>query len=147
MTDKEIIRALECHDDLSFNRNACKRCPILNHIDCGSKLAGNALDLINRQQAEIADEKAKKVICADVIRHQKEEIERLISNIEAMAQSMPTMAKADRAEAVKEFAERLKKEISKEIYTYWNDIGGGYYLAEDVLPDIDNLVKEMVGDK
>ena len=210
MTDKEIIRALECHDDLSFNRNACERCPILNHIDCGHKLAGNALALINRQQAKIEalqmdnrqlqsdiinancngdqiallfeeekkecdrlraeiekihnlaeqgnkklyetlDYRAEKIteLESEIEKLEKEnenlkeqfhyldveccrlekENERLISNLEAMAQSMPTMAKAERAEAVKEFAERLKKET---IYA--------------TNKEIDNLVKEMVGE-
>ena len=28
--------------------------------------------------------------------------------------------------------------IKKEIHNYWNNGEGGYYLAEDVIPDIDN---------
>ena len=48
-----------------------------------------------------------------------------------------------KSEAIKEFAERLKETITNAINTYYNSNGGGYYLAEDVIEDIDNLVKEM----
>ena len=50
-----------------------------------------------------------------------------------------------RAEAIKEFADRLKDEINQAIYIYYNDAAGGYYLAENCIDEIDNLVKEMVG--
>ena len=48
-----------------------------------------------------------------------------------------------KSEARKEFAERLKETITNAINTYYNSNGGGYYLAEDVIEDIDDLVKEM----
>lgn len=83
MTDNEILKALECHSETSYNQNACERCPILNHCDCGGKMAQNALDLINRQQAEI--EKVKPI-------HNSFERE-----LECAKQ-----------EAIKEFAVRLK---------------------------------------
>ena len=51
-----------------------------------------------------------------------------------------------KSEAIKEFAERLKETITNEIDTYYNSNGSGYYLAEDTIEDIDNLVKEMVGE-
>ena len=35
-------------------------------------------------------------------------------------------------------ANALKEQIIKEIHYYWNEGNGGYYLAEDVIPDIDN---------
>ena len=35
------------------------------------------------------------------------------------------------------------RQYFNEINTYYNSNGGGYYLAEDVIEDIDNLVKEM----
>ena len=50
-----------------------------------------------------------------------------------------------KSEAIKEFAERLKETITNAINTYYNSNGGGYYLAEDTIEDIDNLVKEMAG--
>lgn len=50
---------------------------------------------------------------------------------------------AVKSEAIKEFVEKLKETITNAINTYYNSNGGGYYLAEDVIEDIDNLVKEM----
>lgn len=47
---------------------------------------------------------------------------------------------------IKEFAERLKEDITKSIDNYWNNNANGYYLAEDVLEEIGILVKEMIGD-
>ena len=35
-------------------------------------------------------------------------------------------------------ANALKEQIAKEIHTYWTNGTGGYYIAEDVIPDIDN---------
>ena len=35
-------------------------------------------------------------------------------------------------------ANALKELVMKEILHYWNEGEGGYYLAEDVIPDIDN---------
>ena len=37
------------------------------------------------------------------------------------------------------------RQYFNEINTYYNSNGGGYYLAEDTIEDIDNLVKEMAG--
>ena len=36
-----------------------------------------------------------------------------------------------------------KDEIKKALDTYFNLDGGGYYLAEDALDDIDELIKEV----
>ena len=52
-----------------------------------------------------------------------------------------------KAEAYKEFAERIKLSIKANVVeTLCNDVRG-VYKAEYVLDDIDNLLKEMVGEK
>lgn len=52
-----------------------------------------------------------------------------------------------KAEAYKEFAERIKLSIKANVVeTLCNDVRG-VYKAEDVLDDIDNLLKEMVGEE
>ena len=38
----------------------------------------------------------------------------------------------------------LKGNIKNAIDTYYNSQGGGYYLAEDVINDIDNMIEELV---
>lgn len=54
MTDKEIIKALECcHKGCA----ECRECPLRYtsgaNADCIDRLTGSALNLINRQKAEI----------------------------------------------------------------------------------------------
>lgn len=50
-TDEEVIKALECHADLDVS--CYGRCKYANEMRCGSKMAKDALALINRQKAEI----------------------------------------------------------------------------------------------
>lgn len=52
-----------------------------------------------------------------------------------------------KAEAYKEFAERIKLSIKANVVeTLCNDVRG-VYKAEYVLDDIDNLLKELVGEE
>ncbi|MBQ6929019.1 MAG: hypothetical protein IJN27_01765 [Oscillospiraceae bacterium] len=92
--DSEIIKALECckNDD-------CDNCPN-TFGNCYSNLAGAALDLINRQQAEIERLKTEK--------------DNLIK----------TYAECQ-VENIKEFVKELKEEIQCSI-----DVGGHYVLYE-----------------
>ena len=39
---------------------------------------------------------------------------------------------------------KLKRTIKNAIDTYYNKDGGGYYLAEDAIDDIDELIKELI---
>lgn len=57
--------------------------------------------------------------------------------MKALAEGALNIIATERAEAVKEFAERLKEKASKG---FWNELA---YVDVD---DIDNLVEEMVGD-
>ena len=88
MTDNEIIKALECCTKGTIS-DVCIDCPLRTTDICTEEENGVlklALDLINRQQAEI---------------------ERLNNNISAMATTLSNSAKEARAEATKGFAERL----------------------------------------
>ena len=38
----------------------------------------------------------------------------------------------------------LKEKVKNAIDTYYNSTGGGYYLAEDVIDEIDEMIKELV---
>ena len=42
---------------------------------------------------------------------------------------------------------KLKERIKTAIDTYFNLDGGGYYLAEDAIDDIDELIEEVQNDK
>ena len=120
MRDKEVIKALECCVDWCGNVS-CWDCPLKNteciHFD---KLK-ETLDLINRQKAEI---------------ERLEKDSKRLKKVEMQLDDAMKMYNVIKAEAYKEFAERLKE---NSIATFsWN----GVVLVEE----IDNLVKEMVGD-
>lgn len=128
MTDNEIIEALECCKN---GKCITRNCPYSHYPyegdECHPALAKAALDLINRQKAEI--ERLKGCV-------KSEEEVRVIAN--ATVQAGIGIIKA---EAVKEFAERLKEYV--ESY----DVTTGYKITivnaveEET---IDNLVKEWL---
>ena len=89
MSDKEIIRALECC--YGFH---CERCPLKADIHCRQKLLDESIDFINRQQAEI------ELLEIDN--------ERMTTKVFEMAMKKVLTEKV-RAEAIKEFATRLAK--------------------------------------
>lgn len=131
MTESEIMKALECcKDGLKCSQCYCK--PI--HNDCASVLIGDALDLINRKNAEIAMLKReipdrKYAVCVKVrngmvYTKSLEDYDWLIGDISA--------------EAIKEFAERLKKR--KYQSSDWSH-GEHPFVVED--DDIAEIAAEM----
>jgi hypothetical protein len=108
MTDNEIIKALSiCYD---YNFGGCENCPYYGKwLSCGELKAKDALDLINRQKAEI--ERLQKE------NNQFADIGKMYSEI--------------KAEAIKEFAERLKGHFNPDS-------------SYDIRRFIDNLVEEII---
>lgn len=51
-----------------------------------------------------------------------------------------------RADTVRKMQERVKAKIHKSVHQYWNENDGGYYLAEDVDDDIDQIAEEIIAD-
>ena len=161
MTDNEIIKA---NDLCSKMPQQCKDCPFCKFDDCVRELAEETINLINRQKANAEgltnavkflneqlssakaeierlqerDETAEKIIReqADTILRLKDENSRLNKKCE---NSLVALIAA-KAEAVKEFAERLKFEKA----TGMNWFGKEHYSVR--VEEIDNLVKEMVGE-
>ena len=101
-------------------------------------------------------------IVLDIINRQKAEIERLKSANDEKFRQWDMLAEKSKqhyadlyneakdilkAESYKEFAERIKMSIKANVVeTLCNDVKG-VYNAEYVLDDIDNLLKEMVGEE
>ena len=115
-TDNEIIKALECcgRDYVAD----CDHCVLndLNRNDCYSLILHKySLDLINRLKAE--NERLDKLV---VEKHK--EINRLDDYMQYV-----------KAEAIKEFAERLISKCDAPHWCVW-------------MSEIDDLAKEMVGD-
>jgi hypothetical protein len=117
MTDKEIKEALECCDDFGW----CGQCSLQGVIDCKTMLTDNALDLINRQQAEI---------------------ERLKGTVEMYEEERKyhfEMSKQKVAEAIKELEVKIHEKLHQA------EMHGNF---EPVVTRemFDSVVREMVGE-
>ena len=111
MTDNEIIKAMQCVIGNDVSCSECEYQKALPFPSCRRMCAKNALDLINRQKGEI---------------------ERLQKNIDGLNIFTTNHIKVIRLQAIKEFAERLKKRFY---------LSAGRCVVE--VYHIDNLVKEM----
>ena len=108
MTDNEIIRCLK-----NCRAGECENCKALNVCDATFSFHKEALDLINRQKAEIEKLNIESETLATQLKGAYEQIHKL------------NMAKS---EAIKEFADRFKCGVPQET--------GVIRRA-----DVDNLVK------
>ena len=128
-----LIKALEC-----CKKDDCDNCSN-DFGNCYANLAGYALELINRYEAEIANLGIELKAMRGAANSYKAEVERLTVNMNAFGLGMKREAeRADtaRAEAIKEFAERVKDIIDEPL-----QIEGR--IIDRMLDKIDNLVKEM----
>lgn len=141
MTDEQIIKASEyCSTDV--RQNTCPKCAFYKKHRCSTLMLNAVSDLINRQQTKIeALQTDNKQLQSDVINanqnweHIKGLWEREKEKVEIAKQKVIyacKMLKAAKSEAIKEFAEKLKKRF--------------YLSAGRCVVDvyhIDNLVKEI----
>lgn len=114
-TDNEIVKALECCCKDNYEGD-CQNCPLQLNGGCNVILAEHALDLINRQKAEI-DEKSNRL----------REVLSIVAEL--------------KTEAIKEFAERLKQHCAPG-----GDFGDPCGVLTVTDRWIDQLVKEMTGE-
>ena len=142
MTDNEIIKALDC---CSNRHKTCHDCVFCEDNDlvsdignCVRRLKIQALDLINRQKAEIENLNIELSAMRGAAYSYKAEAERLsvlakLGNMRANDyRAMRDKCKTAKAEAYKEFAERLKE--------------NAFPLRFATNTEIDNLLKELVGE-
>ena len=145
----ETKKALEC----CVNAGNCVDCP-LNRADIGAMCIKqnmiNALDLINRQRAEIERLQKAYIKEQECFSIQSLENERLKVECERLRNSgiransvedWITFCNKLRAEAIKEFAERLKEFYTDEKITDDMTCSIGVIKA-----NISDLVEEMVGE-
>ena len=143
MTDNDIIKALECCTEDVAN---CNNFPYERHCCMHeNNMLMDALDLINRQKAEI--ERLEKQITEMLISETCEL--HIPMEIAYRVRTAHPIFKAIKSEAVKEFAYRLKEEpihmglpilglqTRSEIEDYFNDI------MSQIGYSIDKLAKEM----
>lgn len=153
LTDEEIVCALECCGVY----HSCDSCPFyedrVKGKDCLSYVQTYALDLINRQKAEIERIQKARLKQAQFLAEQKLQKSELHDKLSRA-----------KTEAYKEFSEKIKQEI-KEAYdsnievlnehfekhrgcfndTFVGIIEGKNNALLGLSDFIDNLLKEMVG--
>ena len=130
MTDNEIIKYMQCVIGNEVNCSECEYQKALPFPSCRRMCAKNALDLINRQKAEI--ERLKE--CPKCVYEYDGEVMEYC--VQGACPNFKTVEQI-KSEAVKEFAERLKEKSFQSF--------GNYGITRDVVEvcDIDNLIKEM----
>ncbi len=135
LTDNEIIKALEC----CVNNGDCRECALNpkkgNYGYCTEFAIKSALDLINRQKAEIERLYSLLLSFTDEVHtwsNKKGYDTTELSLISILGESKNIKANI-KAEAYKEFAEMLKANA------YYNMAGDNIVFSHDV----DNLLKEM----
>ena len=140
MEDKEIINALECCRDFGD----CSLCPYDGAVfddepDCAEKLHTDALALINLQKAEIERLREKQAEDEKLLN------DRVVESVNAVSQAhlkyenaLEEQIKTVKAEAIKEFADRLKKKM------YIPKPYGTTNVVDEYV--IDTVVKEICGE-
>lgn len=134
MTDEQIVKALvQCASE-----EYCSGCSMLGRAsvgyECMKKVMKDAADLIKRQQAEIEELKkvGNKIDSLGAVAALTDQRERLI-------RAKNEWEREVRAEAVREFAEKYKTEVTNR----YEDIA----YKDLFFGVIDNLVKEMTEEK
>ena len=142
MTDNEIIKALDC---FSGKEIYCKNCAYRDNSNmgiCRRNAAKDTIDLINRQKAEIERLRSE-------VKEKTETIDFLKDQAVGWCIDFCNLkAKLDTAkpEAIKEFAERVKKESSSFVACNGDHVieeTRGYQISGITL---DKIKREMVGE-
>lgn len=116
MTDKEIIKALECRI-----KKECTNCPHKKMFCSDTVAMKHALDLTKRQQKEVERLKIEN------------------QSLRSAASSYKLHYNKARTEAVKEFAERLK-----ELYTDESITDDTLCFIGVIKQNIDDIAEEMI---
>lgn len=136
LTDAEVIKVLEdCfYKDHKFVTTYDGKTQTITEVTMQ-----DIIDVFNRQKAEIERLKRHNNILVNRVSRRNSEIERLKKF--ALIRAFDRFEKETKAEAYKEFAERLKEKA----YTY-SDITGYQSTVVDVC-EIDGVYEELVGEE
>lgn len=127
LTDNEIIKALEC-----CSKKNCKQCPNFSEdIECSEKLINLTLDYIARQLHELQERYEEAQAEIEKLKNENFILSQKRANIFEITEAYGR----GKSETVKEFADRLKKDI----------FNTEYHIDRYYRRSIDKLVKEMVG--
>lgn len=129
MNKDDIKKALEvCTDCYS----TCNDCPYDDVGNCGDTLKTDACELIVEQENEIErlkDDYAK--LQEQFAKYQTASDKEILAQVK---------------QAKIEVLNKLRERVETAIDAYFNLDGGGYYLAEGAMNDIDELLKEYEND-
>lgn len=132
MTDNEIIKAMQCVIGNGVSCSECEYQKALPFPGCRRMCAENALDLINRQKAEIERMKNQNTLL-----------------LKKKCKDINTARKIIKSEALIEFAKRLKEKV--KMYNSEGvdegDLIDDLLTVGETVEIIDKLVKEMTEDK
>lgn len=138
MSDNDIIKGLLC---CMSSKCTPEECPYYDFKDCSKKNTDDAIDLINRLKAEnetLKEERDKWYAEYHNVKYDLKQSKMNENSAHKLAEDYIAKFRTARAEAIKEFAERLKK-ISD--YCYLGNIDSlAYRILEK---DLNALVKDM----
>lgn len=115
----------------------CDDCPYADTKDCYNQIKLDARDLIIKQESEIEKLKAENIRLTT-------KLGQVLLSIDTVKE-MNTMCSIDeqRKQAKIDVLNKLRERVETAIDTYFKLDGGGYYLAEDAIDDIDELIREV----
>ena len=123
MNKDEIKKALEiCSKDEDR-----EKCPYCDHYRCDRALQKDSFVLITEQEQEI--------------KRLEDENYELTKKLEVRLTC--DFVKTAQKQAQIDILNKAKERIGNAIDTYYNSYGGGYFIAEDALDDIDELIEEV----
>ena len=133
MNKDDIKKALEfCADAFP-----CEGCAYHDDLMCTDKLKTDALNVIVEQEQEIEKLKAENVRLTTKLG----QVLLSIDTVKEMNAMCNIAAQVKQAKI--EVLNKLKERVETAIDAYFNLDGGGYYLAEGALDDIDELIREV----
>ena len=138
MTDNEIIKALQCC--ANGDTDECQNCPYVEKYPyCDGPMERDVLDLINRQQAE--NERLKEKSTVVLLKPRNAQFENLehFETRQISKEMLPAIVRRTKAEAYKEFAEKLHEEL--RMYGTKDKFNKAVFLNV-----VDRVKKEMVGE-
>lgn len=130
--------------DRSYMAKSCRQCE-----DIIEALHEAGYGKISEYKAEIERLEQQNAIQCDAWQKLSDENERLVtennSNLRynAVLRKENKKLKEEIKQAKIEILGKLEECIETAIDTYFNLDGGGYYLAEDVIDDIDEMIEEL----
>ena len=148
MNKDDIKKGLECCSNPSIN--SCKDCPYNNNGEfscCDGEMCKDALNLITEQEKKIErlkdENKENCWKCIEAKRVTEEDYAKLQEEFANYQLASDKEIKAQVKQAKIEVLNKLKERVETAIDAYFNLDGGGYYLAEDAMNDIDELIREI----